>query len=84
MLSRQPSVKGTFGHNIWKAYHALSEEQQLLDPEELSTLRIASQKYRATDLTYFNPEDALTAFKSFPNLEVLDRITMRLWKSSPL
>jgi hypothetical protein len=41
----------------------------------------AHELYRKTDLAYFNPVHALTAFSQFPNLDMLDSIAKKLMNS---
>ena len=75
---RQPEVKSEFGHNLVKAYQALPVEAQQLSEEAFSVLQRASTIYASKGFEYFNPEDALTGYSRFPDLDVLDAITRRL------
>jgi hypothetical protein len=75
---RQPEVKNTFGHNLMKAYGSLPSHEQILAPDELTILKQASAIYASKGFEYFNPEDALTAYKRFPDLSALDSVAKKL------
>jgi len=74
----QEQVKDEFRHNLAKAYDALEPAEQTLNQEEERTLRDASKIYHKKEFEYFSPEHALTAYKRFPKLELLDAIASKL------
>jgi hypothetical protein len=76
-LSRS-KVKDKFGHNLLKAYNELDAREQILSQSEFAVLTTADELYRKTDLAYFNPEHALTAFSRYPDLQTLDTIAKKL------
>lgn len=74
----QSEVKNKFEHRLLKAYEALDAQEQILSPNEIAVLDTADKLYRKTDLAYFSPEHALTAFSQFPDLDTLDTIAKKL------
>lgn len=74
----QNKVKKEFGHNIFKSYQALNPIEQILNTNENTILEQASQIYKGKGFEYFEPEDALTGYKRFPDLEELDAIAKKL------
>jgi hypothetical protein len=74
----QSEVKDEFRHRLLKAYEALDAQEQILSQNELAVLTSADELYRKTDLAYFNPVHALTAFSQFPDLDMLDSIARKL------
>ena len=62
-----------------KSYQALdSSEKNLTKPEE-NVLKIASKIYNDNKgFEYFDPEDALTAYRRYPDLGQLDSIATKL------
>jgi hypothetical protein len=78
----QKDVKDRFRHNLLKAYEALDPVERILNPNEERTLRDASSIYcdknEKGGFEYFNPEDALTAYKRYPDLTLLDAIASKL------
>ena len=77
----QSEVKDKFRHHLLKAYEALDAQEQILNQNELAVLKTADELYRKTDLAYFNPVHALTAFSQFPDLDMLDSIAKKLINS---
>ena len=75
---RQTEVKEDFGHDILKAYEALSEEYKILEDNEIKVLKVAKGIYCSKGFEYFNPEDALTGFSKFPDLSTLDTVAKKL------
>jgi hypothetical protein len=75
---RQPEVRRTFRHRIKSAYLALPKRQQVLTPEELVVLKQANAIYTTKGFEYVLPCDAATAYKRFPDLDCLDRLTRKL------
>jgi hypothetical protein len=72
-------VKEKFSHDLQKLYEALPADQRVLTGTELEVLRTASQVYnddKAFD--YIRPEDALTAYKRFPDQVELDAVAKKL------
>lgn len=79
---RQSQVKNMFGHNLVKAYDSLNHEHKILTEEEHRLLIQANDVYSSKGFEYINLEDALTAYKRFPNLEALDAITKKILNSN--
>jgi len=79
----QKEVKRGFSHNLEKAYDALDPADKILNEGEERVLREASVIYEDKDkgFEYFNPGDALTAYKRFPDLAVLDNIANKFSES---
>ncbi|TET75041.1 MAG: hypothetical protein E3J56_01365 [Candidatus Aminicenantes bacterium] len=75
---KQTEVKEDFGHDILKAYEALSEEYKILEDNEIKVLKVAKEIYCSKGFEYFNPEDALTGFSKFPDLNTLDTVVKKL------
>ncbi len=75
---RQPEVKDRFGHDLPKAYEALDADQKVLSDAELKLLCDASNIYASKGFEYFNPEDALTGYSRFPDLDQLDSVARKL------
>jgi hypothetical protein len=75
---RQPEVKRAYGHRLTKAYAGLPPSEQILTTEELAVLKQASDIYASKGFEYFEPEDALTGFRRFPDLSRLDWIAKKL------
>jgi hypothetical protein len=75
----QVEVKNKFGHNLEKAYDALDSAEKILTQIEEDTLRRASKIYNDNKgFEYFDSEDALTGYKRFPDLTLLDSIVSKL------
>jgi hypothetical protein len=71
-------VKKEFWHDLAKAYDALDAADKILNQKEERTLKETSEIYKAKRFEYFDPEDALTAYKRFPDLALLDSIANKL------
>lgn len=74
----QDEVKRLFGHDLATAYAALTPANRILDADEERLLQAASDIYAEKGFEYFDPEDALTAFRRYPRLEGLNTITRKL------
>src|ERR687898_666558 len=74
----QKEVKDKFRHHLLRAYEALDVQEQILSQNELAVLKTADELYIKTDLAYFDPVHALTAFSQFPDLDLLDTIAKKL------
>ena len=74
----QKDVKYKYWHSLIKAYKALDSDEKILSQIEEEALGIASEIYSKKDMEYFNPRDALTAYKRFPDLESLESITSKI------
>ena len=80
---KQKNVKDTYRHNLTKAYSALEPNEQVLTAGEERVLDEANALYDAPKaFHYFRPVDALPGYKSFPDLDMLDRITRKLLDDS--
>jgi hypothetical protein len=71
-------VKDKYGHNLVKAYEALNSIEKILNNDELNTLVSANNIYKGKGFEYFEPEDALTAYKRYPDLQLLDSVAKKL------
>ncbi|MDA2921202.1 hypothetical protein MYX76_17215 [Desulfobacterota bacterium AH_259_B03_O07] len=74
----QAEVKDLLVHDILKAYDSLEAADKILTTQERDVLKKASKIYLSTDFTYFNPQDALTGFSRFPDLEDLDNVAKKI------
>lgn len=74
----QEEVKKKFSHDLVKAYKSLPESDQCLDKKELSLLRKANSIYPKKGCEYIKGEDALTGYRRFPDLELLDNVARKL------
>ena len=74
----QDQVKKEFGHNLAKAYNDLDPAEKPLNQREECTLKGASKIYEDKGFEYFDPQDAATAYKRFPDLALLDAIASKL------
>lgn len=74
----QKQVKDRFWHKLAEAYDALEPAEKTLNQNEERTLRVASDIYNNKDFEYFGPRDALTGYKRFPDLALLDSIASKL------
>jgi hypothetical protein len=75
---RQLEVKRAYGHHLTKAYAGLPPLEHILTPEEVVVLEQASDIYVSKGFEYFEPEDALTGFRWFPDLSMLDQVAKKL------
>ena len=75
---RQHEVRQVFRHRLYAAYRALARRKQTLSTEQSVVLRQAGGLYAAKRFEYIRVEDALSKFKHFPDLEVLDSIAREL------
>jgi hypothetical protein len=75
---KQGDVKKSFRHRLLDAYNALDAQEQNLSPSEVAVLAAADRIYATKGFEYFVPEDALTGFSRFPDLEMLDTIVKKL------
>ena len=80
---RQPEVKSKYGHNIIKAYEELLSEFQTLTQDEKKLLKAASEIYDGKQFEYFEPEDSLTGYQRFPNLELLRALACKIAQLPP-
>lgn len=73
-------VKGKYGHNLVKLYDELPIEQKILEATERDTLVAANTIYDVPNkgFEYVSVFDAVTGFKSFPDLAALERIADKL------
>jgi hypothetical protein len=74
----QEEVKRKFMHDLIKAYNALNTKELILSVDEVKLLKKANGIYSRKGFEYFNPEDALTAFKRYPDLKELDKVAKKL------
>jgi hypothetical protein len=74
----QKQVRKRFGHDLVKAYDALEPVYQILSSAEAGVLRQAIDIYDPKGFEYFEPEDALTGFRRYPDLAQLDAIVKKL------
>lgn len=74
----QNQVKSKFGHDLVKAYNALDPKERILSGPEFSVLQQASGIYATKGFEYFEPKDALTGFKRYPDLQLLDQAAKKL------
>lgn len=74
----QNQVKRLFGHDLTRAYAALTSRDRILEADEEWLLERASTIYAGKGFEYFNSEDALTAFKRYPPLQDLDAVARKL------
>lgn len=77
---KQTEVKEDFGHDMLKAYEALSEEYKILKDNEIKVLKVANEIYCSKGFEYFKPADAIIAYSKFPDLDTLDAIAKKLIK----
>ena len=73
-------VKRTYSHNLAKLYRELPSDSQILEPGEIALLQATSDKYDVPNkgFEYVSLEDVLTSQHSFPNLEALEALAVRL------
>ena len=74
----QTQVKDNYGHDLVKAYGALTSTEQILTQDEETTLKIANDIYRRKGFEYFEGMSALNGYKEFPDLTILDSIANKL------
>jgi hypothetical protein len=79
----QSEVKGRFSHRVIDAYNKLPPAHRILHAEEASVLATVSPKYADKDFEYFDPQDALGGYKSYPTLDKLDAIALKLIQAHP-
>jgi hypothetical protein len=77
-VKKQEEVKHKFQHRILNAYEALSEEHKILDDNEVKVLKVANNIYSSKGFEYFKPQDALTGYSRFPDLDTLDTVAKKL------
>jgi hypothetical protein len=73
-------VKKQYGHNLKKSYDALPGAEQVLELEQYHALERASVIYDIPNkgFEYVAVADAVTGFKMFPDLLVLDQAARKL------
>lgn len=75
----QSQVKRKFKHDLVKAYNALEPADKTLNQSEEDILREANTVYNDNKgFEYFGLEDALTGYKRFPDLKLLDSLASAL------
>ena len=77
-LKTQDQVKQEYWHNLSKLYGSLSDNDKVLNASELNILEQASNIYAPKDFEYFTPEDALTAYSRYPDMQALDAVARKL------
>jgi hypothetical protein len=80
----QEWLKDHFNHNLEAMYDQLPSASKMLSTEELKLLRRANAIYKEKEFEYFKPQDALTAFKRYPDLSKLDGLAKKLLRLSCL
>ena len=71
-------VKAEFGHNLYTSYDALDSSEKVLSRSELKTLGVANAIYAGKGFEYFEPQDALTGYSRYPDLDELDLVVRKL------
>lgn len=74
----QKEVKDTYGHDLYKVYKDLPSSDQILTSEQVDILKHASRIYKSKGFEYFEPEDALSGYRQYPDLSELDDVAKRL------
>jgi hypothetical protein len=74
----QEQVKARFDHNLEAMYDQLPAVAKVLSTVELKVLRRANAIYKEKEFEYFEPEDALTAFKRYPDLSELNGVVKKI------
>jgi hypothetical protein len=74
----QDYVKKEFGHNLSKCYAELPASERTLAPERVLLLVSANDIYSGKGFEYFEPEDALTGYRRYPNLTALKSLAEEL------
>ena len=78
---REQVKRKPYGHNLSKLYQDLPQPLKVLTPVEEALLKMASDKYDVTGdkgFDYVSILDVLTAQKSFPKLDDLEALAVRL------
>lgn len=75
---RQPEVKRAYGHHLEKGYADLPLSDQILTSEQVAILESASRIYASKGFEYFEPEDALSGHRRYPDLSALDDVAKTL------
>lgn len=70
------------GHNVWRSYDALDSLEKVLSRGELKTLGTASNIYAGKGFEYFEPQDTVTGYSRYPDLDELDLLTRKLTEAS--
>jgi len=74
----QDEVKDAYWHDLKRAYDALPGGDQTLTQPEVAVLEAASKIYTSKGFEYFDPQDALTGYSLYPNLDELDGVAKKL------
>lgn len=74
---QQLEVKYEYGHDLIKAYDALGKKGRILSSNEIGVLRYANEIYSSKGFEYFDPQDALTGYSRYPDLNHLDKIAKK-------
>jgi hypothetical protein len=74
----QIQVKNNFGHDLAKAYKALTPTEKTLTQDEETTLKTASDIYKRKGFEYFEPMSLLKGYQDFPDLMILNSIANKL------
>lgn len=77
-VKKQNEVKGEYGHNLVKAYKDLPKGNEVLNDDELAVLECANTIYADKGFEYFDPEDTLTGYSTYPKLEELEEVAIKL------
>jgi hypothetical protein len=75
---KQSDVKSKYSHNLVKSYNDLPEEKQTLSEDEFTLLSKINEIYDKKNFEYINVKDFATAFKRFPYIQALAKITRKL------
>lgn len=75
---KQSDVKSNYGHDLYTLYKGLPEEKQTLLNDDLKLLLQINKIYKCKYFEYINVNDIATAFKRFPDIQALAKITRKL------
>lgn len=72
-------IKTKYDHHLLKSYKDLDINQKTLSDLELTTLKLADKIYsKEKGFEYFQPQHALVGYSTFPDLNTLDTIAIKL------
>lgn len=75
---KQSKVRNTYGHDLLKAFRNLPPNVLILENPEITLLEDVSNIYKGKGFEYYDPEDILTGFSRYPDLNKLRLLAKKI------
>lgn len=79
----QLKIKMDYWHDLFKVFNELPNGVLSLNSSEVGLLSVVSDIYKSKGFEYFEPEDALTGFSRYPDLQGLRCLAKKIVEIAP-